>query len=241
MNFQETNTLYKSITYLYMVDFQNAPSVATGFFIRFNKSDSVYLVTARHCVENKKIVTAAFRKSEYTCSQNEAVYCQNFSEKIIYHPNDKIDLAAIKIPHEFPAGLKLEQYVVDPILESKILTIEEIQNLNYVEDVIVFGCPRGLWSTQSSLCIATSGITSTPIAVPYSDTIDFIINSSLYPGSSGSPVFVQVGNILKLAGITVKVHHKDVGTDSHNQIIYDHLNLCDILSSQKLLELADLL
>jgi len=71
-----------------------------------------------------------------------------------------------------------------------IPTQDEIDELDAVEDVIFVGYPNGIWDSENNLPVTRRGITATPIAIDYRNEPKFLIDASVFPGSSGSPVFL---------------------------------------------------
>lgn len=54
----------------------------------------------------------------------------------------------------------------------------------------IFGYPRGFYDRLNLLPVARRAITATPISVDYEGRPEFLMDASVFPGSSGSPVFV---------------------------------------------------
>lgn len=72
-----------------------------------------------------------------------------------------------------------------------------------LETVTFFGYPQGLFDSANFLPIARRGTTATPIEVDYEGRPAFLIDASVFPGSSGSPVFLaDIGMYRSRAGDT---------------------------------------
>ncbi len=52
------------------------------------------------------------------------------------------------------------------------------------------GYPNGLWDRKNNLPIARRGITASPVAVDWNGRNEFLIDCAVYPGSSGSPIYL---------------------------------------------------
>jgi hypothetical protein len=63
-------------------------------------------------------------------------------------------------------------------------------SLDALESVTFIGYPNGIWDTKNLLPIARRGTTATPIAVDFENSPCFLIDASVFGGSSGSPVFI---------------------------------------------------
>lgn len=108
------------------------------------------------------------------------------------HPDDFIDIAILPLRGTMAymrEDLKTEIYAIavnkDPFTVSK-----DHGELDAIEDVTFIGYPSGLWDRANRLPISRQGMTATPIAIDYEEKPIFLIDASIFGGSSGSPVFV---------------------------------------------------
>jgi hypothetical protein len=69
-------------------------------------------------------------------------------------------------------------------------TEQALADLNPIEEVLFVGYPNGVWDEVNLLPVARRGTTATPIAVNYGGKPAFLIDASVFPGSSGSPVLI---------------------------------------------------
>ena len=87
------------------------------------------------------------------------------------------------------------------------------------------GYPNGIYDTANLLPVFRRGITATPPQVDYNDRPVFLVDASVFPGSSGSPVFIynlggygtrkgfQSGTRIFFLGIIAEVYfRKEEGT-----------------------------
>jgi hypothetical protein len=109
---------------------------------------------------------------------------------------------------------------VSPVL---CLSTAQEQELDAIEEVVFIGYPNGLFDEKNYLPILRTGTTATPIAIDYQGVPAFLIDASVFPGSSGSPVFianrgtyftrngsVAVGTRVICLGILAAVHTRQV-------------------------------
>ncbi|WP_436868638.1 hypothetical protein [Mammaliicoccus sciuri] len=68
--------------------------------------------------------------------------------------------------------------------------VEELENLKFAEEVIMIGYPNGISDTFNNLPVFRKGITATHPAINFDGTPHFLIDMTIVPGSSGSPVFL---------------------------------------------------
>ncbi|WP_458746460.1 serine protease family protein [Candidatus Nitrosocosmicus sp. T] len=115
----------------------------------------------------------------------------NFEELWIDHPNPLIDLFIS------PVGYYVDQLNINEFLphystmeKSLIPSEEQFKDFTPLEDIMMIGYPNGLWDSENNLPIVRRGITATSISTDYNGKKGFLIDSAVYPGSSGSPIFM---------------------------------------------------
>jgi len=60
-----------------------------------------------------------------------------------------------------------------------------------IEDVLMVGCPNGIYDQVNNLPIVRRGITATSMGKDYNGKAEFLVDMACFPGSSGSPVFLK--------------------------------------------------
>lgn len=81
----------------------------------------------------------------------------------------------------FAKGIDFPTYVPNAFELSDVISP--------IQEVLVIGYPNGLWDPATLTPIARRGITATPCTLPFRGGPKFLIDSSIFGGSSGSPVF----------------------------------------------------
>ena len=107
------------------------------------------------------------------------------------HPDDYIDVCVLpfslylnSLPQDVP---KIDYNWFD----SRLAPSEETSlDIGLIEDVLFVGYPSGLYDATNNLPLARRGVTATPCTVDYEGKPVFLIDASVFPGSSGSPVFI---------------------------------------------------
>ncbi len=104
------------------------------------------------------------------------------------------------------------------------MTAEQSRDLDAVEQVLFIGYPSGIYDRANLLPIARVGTTATPVKVDYEGLPAFLVDAAVFPGSSGSPVFLRdasgiaqtrdgsivVATGLMLLGVLAAVHTTQV-------------------------------
>ncbi len=92
--------------------------------------------------------------------------------------------------------------VTPDLIPSDKLLGEEI---DAVEDIVFVGYPSDIYDRRNLFPVVRRGITATPMSIDFEGKPAFLIDASIFPGSSGSPVFLcNIGNYsLKGKGLVV--------------------------------------
>ncbi len=62
--------------------------------------------------------------------------------------------------------------------------------LDACEDIVFLGYPNNIYDEVNNIPLIRKGITATPIYVDFNGKPEFVIDASVFPGSSGSPVLL---------------------------------------------------
>ncbi len=181
-------------------------NVGTGFGYVHRTETGVhrFLVTNRHVVDGVESGKFFFTRAAGTDpaggprpGQRIDININAFRNGWVVHPDPAVDLAV------FPFDQIHQQMVKDgnlayflPVTDAALLTTSEERVLNIVEEVIFVGYPTGLFDRQHLFPLFRHGITATPPALDYDGTRVVLIDASVHPGSSGSPVFLATAEDL---------------------------------------------
>lgn len=172
-------------------------SYGTGFFYVVNLEDgrlAVLLVTNRHVFENcdRIDLTLPLRSENQEPSQTFHTWQLTFQGSPIGHPDPNIDLAVISVTelHRSTAdgGRELPFYIA--LRQDTIPSVETWAAFDAIEEVMMVGCPNGLFDETNNHPIFRRGITATHPAKNYQGREEFMVDLACFPGSSGSPVFL---------------------------------------------------
>ena len=115
---------------------------------------------------------------------------------------------------------------------------EQVDNLSAIEDITFIGYPSGLYDEKNKISIIRQGITATPIWNNFKGEDVFLIDAGVFPGSSGSPVFIYnhgtypvkdgiaLGNRLLFVGVLSQTMLRDNATGK------SYLNLGKVINSR---------
>jgi hypothetical protein len=153
-----------------------------------------FVVTNRHVVEGVKrggLVFTQGRNGQPLLGQRFQLNIDDFTAAWFMHPDPEVDLAVIPMrPLEAAArdqGVELYYHAID----SKLVPDAQGWNaLDALEEVLFVGYPSGVWDEVNLMPIMRRGTTATPMMLNFEGRNEFLIDAAVYPGSSGSPVFL---------------------------------------------------
>ena len=205
----------------------NELSVGTGFFFKFKIDEKLIpvIITNKHVVENclslEFTINAADQNNNrvnfehLNCKINEDI----LKKTLVLHSEKEIDLCAIPIANilnQFENENK--KYYIKLLDDSLIPSETDLQTYTAIEDVTMIGYPNGIWDETNNLPVARRGATATHPKVNYNGKHEFLVDIAVFPGSSGSPIFlfnqgsystprgITMGSRLKLLGINYAVY-----------------------------------
>lgn len=174
-------------------------SVGTGFFLKLNPDllhGETFVVTNRHMVENFSAWSLSFFSSiNDKLILTKCVNSAPRSYRWYCHPNKEIDIAVALIKpfldiKNFSPSFR-DCIFLKSISQSDIISVNEENKLDAIEDVIFIGYPNGMWDEVNHLPIARKGMTASPLSIDFNGIPQFLVDASMFQGSSGSPVFLR--------------------------------------------------
>lgn len=186
----------------------------TGFFFDYKFGDLVYpfIVTNKHVIDGAQKWKFTFIKKKNGKPELGDIFeititSEQSPNAWFGHPDPDIDIAII--PRCQLINFEKEKYNTElftiAIQTNNIPNAEQIEELDAIEEITFIGYPNGVWDTKNFLPVARRGTTASPIAVDFENKPRFLIDASVFGGSSGSPVFIcnLGGTYAKKTGVTV--------------------------------------
>lgn len=187
-----------STTRLIVTKSTGSQSIGTGFFfyLYVNPSEAdgkVYplLVTNKHMIDEWSIVTFNLTVQNEDGSPNYGTvetFTINKSEydKWLTHPDS--DLAVLPIKAILDKSTRKVFYRA--LSENLIPKHDSMSRISSIENIIMVGYPDGMYDSVNNLPIVRRGITATDFKIDYEGRKEFLIDASIFKGSSGSPILI---------------------------------------------------
>lgn len=213
-------------------------SSATGFIFSIKETEQSYiplLITNYHVLEN---ADAGFIEIHTDLKEDNNTVQIQFDKTIISNNKlGELDLIAIPLAgtlNDFSQkGINLFYRTVD---QTMIPNDEQINEFSTMEEIVFIGYPSGLYDNVNKLPILRRGITATPIWNNFKGKDNFLIDAGVFPGSSGSPVFIyNQGSFPTKNGIAVGSRLLFVGVISETMLTgngSNYLNLGVVINSK---------
>lgn len=195
------NMIYTTVRILTTGD--HGMGAGTGFIFNLQSEEQKntaaglpFLITNRHVVENTSIGMLMFFKSfdnelsAAVMDKPTALYLTDFPDFWFNHPDDTIDLCATFIGGQI---IKSETQLGHRLFFRGVTEdlIPNTEDIDAIEDVYMIGYPNAIMDDHNLIPVVRKGITATPWTANYKGKRSFLVDISVFPGSSGSPIFLM--------------------------------------------------
>lgn len=236
----------------------------TAFLLAEERSGggtALLLVTNKHVVEGSALVTmhllAATPDGQPALGKELAVSAE--PAQFVGHPDPAVDVAAIGIGGALQSLADAGTPAFFRSIATEMCATSAVLNdFEPIEPVTFIGYPNGLFDSASLLPIVRQGHSATALDIDYGGKPTFLIDASVFPGSSGSPVFLvprpsapdKRGNIVIggaprppiFLGVVAAVHQRQVPVLQTNAggipFVYDLLDLGIVYKAREVHALA---
>jgi len=185
--------------------------VGTGFLVEHqfgSDKKAQFLVTNRHVVRGAEVVRFFFLRGDGDrplLGERDDFEVADVDKAVFFHPDAKIDVAVL------PFGPLLKQMGEQGfkpffrIVGTELIPSQAVlDDFDALEEVVFVGYPSGIFDAKNYLPIVRRGTTATPPSIDYGGQPCFLIDAAVFPGSSGSPVFIcNTGGFPSRSGFVV--------------------------------------
>jgi Trypsin-like peptidase domain len=178
-------------------------SIGTGFIFS-TKDDVPLIITCKHviekCISGEFVIAEGDEYNEPILSQGISVKLDDLANKWSLHPNQDIDLAFTPFKPIIEECFKQQKRPFFTSINSDTIpNHEEWKRFISIEDILMIGYPNGLFDNVNNIPFFMKGMTATHPNINYKGKKEFAIHMPIYPGSSGSPIFLLSERFYKKA------------------------------------------
>ena len=192
----------------------NTLDQGSSFFYYSDKE--TFLVSNRHVLYPKETmpdsIVFTLKKRNTTTGQTEwkpvTMDRKYLIENMRLHMNKQVDVASIKVDGIFKTILESRFYRPYAISNPDSSQLNEI-NPEIGDDVLIIGYPRGYYDEYNKIPILKSGVIASFFGLPFQNLPCYIVDSKLYPGSSGSIVISKHQPVIIKEGQPAFANRKD--------------------------------
>lgn len=198
--------IYSTIKITKIID-GRAVETGTGFFWNAaSLPDQVALciVTNKHVISGAHELVVRFHLSKDDQYSQPSGKFINYTievdhSQVVGHPDPGVDLCAVGIGGVIPDLARSGAFLFYRSLNcDNVPKPSQWTSFDAIEDVLMVGCPNGIVDEVNNLPIVRRGITATQMSYRYNGKPEFMVDMACFPGSSGSPIFVnQLGYVDK--------------------------------------------
>lgn len=245
MNINDISTqlMYTTVP-LYVKKNNGDQCSGTGFIYSIIESENVsipFLITNYHVLMDAESGFLELHLAEKDKPTDKSIKIQ-FDRTIADNKLGELDLVALPI-----AATLNDLYSKNIIPFYRTVSADmipsdiQMSELAAIENITFIGYPNGLYDEINKMSIVRQGITATPIWNNFKGKEVFLVDAGVFPGSSGSPVFIYntgsyptkdgiaIGNRLLFVGVmTQTMLKRDNNKDS------SYLNLGVVINSKAL-------
>jgi hypothetical protein len=184
---------------------QELLGVGTSFFARY--LEKMFLITTAHQLDNVTHVKILLLRESLTQKQKEVIMIPKESFII----NKRLDFAWVNASKYLIELMKHQKKLE---LRSFVLAVPEISEMDVLDSIFFVGYPTGLIDTEQLTPLMRRCSFSSIYEHDFGGEEVFIIDGSVFPGSSGSPVF-HVGEKIRLLGVISSSYLSEKADGNH--------------------------
>jgi len=175
---------------------------STGFIFGYpiDKDKAIpFLVTNKHVIQEQVKGDLHFIKeknNQPSLGEGLTLPIGNFEDHWFEHPDTDVDVAVMPFGRILKHIEKENEKIFYRFVSGRIIPKQaEIEDMDAMEEIIFIGYPKGLFDEKNYTPIIRKGVTATPFYIDHGGKKQFLIDASIFPGSSGSPIFLIDNNI----------------------------------------------
>lgn len=152
----------------------------------------IYLVSNKHVLCDAESIKVSFsekKESRFVVGGKTCFCIPKIKKNIVPHKDPNVDIAILDCTTLIKEHQELLYYISVPY--EMLATFDEPE-LSVAENVNFIGYPDGRYDQANNLPLIRTGLIASHPKFDYNGTPVFIIDAQVFPGSSGSPVFIDL-------------------------------------------------
>ena len=224
---------------------ENRVSAGTGFFYlaNFTTNDGVarsnlLLISNKHvlCDGNGAMtVRLNKKKQDGTPDYGRAIKFTypGFGVSYFAHPDESVDLASVDV-----SQFTHTDAYIGHITENFLAPID-YEKVALGNDVLFVGYPNDRYDIVNNLPLVRKGTLASMPNIDFNGRGELVIDAQVFPGSSGSPVFVNWDGRYRLLGVIAKTMLRNAANKASAQPADQILGLGIVIKQRHIRELID--
>ncbi len=173
----------------------NVESIGTGFLLTHQVGEDaykVYLISNKHVLAGAASIAITFTKSkdgEADVGNAVRLPIANVAANVVGHPDPDVDIAILTCTNLF--NLLPNQLYFKAASYDMLATFDEPE-LSVAENVYFIGYPDNRYDIANNLSLIRMGLIASHPKYDFNGKPVFVIDAQVFPGSSGSPVYIDL-------------------------------------------------
>lgn len=170
-------------------------SIGTGFLLQRpvgNDKYKMYLISNKHVLCGAESIAVSFTKlkdNDPDMGNTIRLPINNIKGNIVLHPDFNIDIAVLECTGLF---IMLPNQLYFKAVSYDMLATFNEPELSVAENVYFIGYPDNRYDEKNNLPLIRTGMIASHPKYNYNGNAVFIIDAQVFPGSSGSPVYIDL-------------------------------------------------
>ena len=170
-------------------------SIGTGFLLKRPVGDDeykIYLVSNKHVLAVADSNAITFTNNiggKPAFGEKVRIPISDIKGSVVVHPDLNVDIAVIECTGLF---IIFSNKFYFKLVDYDMLATFEEQELSVAQNVYFVGYPDNRYDVVNNLPLIRQGLIASHPKCDYNGLPEFIIDAQVFPGSSGSPVYIDL-------------------------------------------------